>query len=82
MSTNILPAKQRREMSDLQKGKILGLSECQMPLAQIAAAVGRNRQTVKSFLDNMKVPLSMSGLSSSVAYIKNTRTLSIHLEDH
>jgi len=38
-------------MSDLEKGKILGYWECQMPLAQIAAAVGRNRQTVKSFVD-------------------------------
>jgi len=29
----------RREMSDLEKGKIPRYWECQMPLAQIAAAV-------------------------------------------
>ena len=51
MSANIPPTKQRREMSDLEKGKILGFWACQMPVSQIAAAVGRNRQTVKSFLD-------------------------------
>jgi len=51
MSANIPPAKQRREMSDLEKGKILAFWACQMPVALIAAVVGRNRQTVKSFLD-------------------------------
>jgi len=30
-------------MSDLEEGKILGYWECQMPLGQIAAAVGRNK---------------------------------------
>ena len=53
MSANIAPAKhaQRQEMTDLEEGKILAYWECQMPVSEIAIAVGRNRQTVKSFLD-------------------------------
>jgi len=32
---------QRREMSDLEKGKIIAYWECNLPIADIAAAVGR-----------------------------------------
>jgi len=50
MSANIPPTGQRREMSDLEKGKILGYWECNLPITGIAAAVGRPWGTVNSFL--------------------------------
>ena len=50
MSANIPPASQRHEMSDLEKGKIIAYWECNLPIADIATAVGRSWGTVNSCL--------------------------------
>ena len=41
----------RREMSDMEKGMIIAYHNCQMPIGKIAKTVGRNWQTVRSFLN-------------------------------
>jgi len=50
VSANIPPTSQCREMSDLEKGKTIAYWEYNLPITDIAAAVGRPWGTVKSFL--------------------------------
>jgi len=50
MSANIPPTSQRREMSDLEKGKIITYWERNLSISDIATVVGRPWGTVNSFL--------------------------------
>jgi len=54
MPTNIPPTSQRREMTDLEKGKIIAYWECNLPITDIAAAVGRPWGTVNSILQRYR----------------------------
>jgi len=60
MSANITPVVQqneisanvtsRRELSELEKGKIIAYWECKLPVVKISQLVGRSWTTVKGFL--------------------------------
>ncbi|RPB22134.1 hypothetical protein L211DRAFT_850899 [Terfezia boudieri ATCC MYA-4762] len=59
------PNTQRREMSDMEKGMIIAYHNCQMPIGKIAKSVGRNWQTVRSFLNRYETRGTYANASRS-----------------
>ncbi|KAF8424230.1 hypothetical protein BGX38DRAFT_1238018, partial [Terfezia claveryi] len=55
----------RREMSDMEKGMIIAYHNSQMPISKIAKSVGRNWQTVRSFLNRYETRGTYANASRS-----------------